>query len=258
MTRVTIDLTDDTTANESRIALTALDADQLGRLLRLARAAVSDVNDAAILAAIRKTLADEYWWVSESGKHAEQPQNPDLPGITLMPLPIGALFTKTEDDDYLAGDGLVVFEDGRVEEVRFDLDELFAEEFGHRTGTVTIAVDLRTGELHDDEHPHDDIRERFEVEPTPNEWCAATVLAGVRTALAAEGTDPAPVTVVFPCSDDGFLLAEDARVTYADGTTRHVNLSAVSIRLTIDYSHAAAGRPLVVDLLTDAVTYRTG
>jgi len=255
MTSVTIDLTDETTADASRATLTALDDGELGRLMRLVRAAVSDVNDAEIVATIRGILADAYWWVGDTGEHAAQPDNPDLPSVALMPLPIGALFTKTEDDDYLAGDGLVVFEDGRVEEVRFDLDELFAEEFGHRTGTVAIAVDLRTGQLHDDEHPHADIRERFEVKPTPNEWSAATVLAGVRTALAAEDTDPAPVSVVFPCSDDGFLLAEDARVTYTDGSGRHADLSAVSTRLTNDYSHAAAGRPLVVDLLVDAVTY---
>jgi hypothetical protein len=258
MTRVTIDLTDETTANESRAALAALEDGKLGRLMRLVRAAVSDVNDTEIVATIRSTLADEYWWVSGTGEHAAQPDNPDLPSAELMPLPIGVTFTKTEDDDYLAGDGLVVFEDGRVEEIRFDLDELFTEEFGHRTGTVNIAVDLRTGQLHDDEHPHDHIRERFEIKPTPNEWSAATVLAGIRTALAAEGANPAPVSVVFPCSDDGFLLPEDARVTYADGSSRHVDLSVVSTRLTNDYSYAAAGRPLVVDLLVDAVTYFAG
>jgi len=251
MTTVTIDLTNHTTAGES---LARLDPGQREQLLEAVRAAVCGDMESDVLDNVRAVLDEEYWWVSETG--ARGPQVEGEPDVMLMPLPVGVVFGTYDYDNgnFLTADGRVLFEDGRVEEIDFEIEDLLRDRYGARGIDFTLAVDLRTGELDERDRTLDTIHARFGIKPTPNEWCAATVLLGVRTALA----DPTPVRVVFPCSDDGFLLAEDARATYADGSSHHVDLSAVSMRLTNDYSHAAAGHPLVVDLLADAVTYFAG
>jgi hypothetical protein len=162
MTTVTLDLGDEPALAAS---LAKLDPGQRERLMRVLRAVESNANDELILAKIREVIAEDCPWVDVTGKRRTGPDG--RPVQEGEPMPIGVVFgTSLYPSGYfLSSNGEVLFDNGEVDTFDFgDLDDLLNGEFGIRGPDFTVGVDLRTGEIDEDDEA-DDIHTRFGLTP---------------------------------------------------------------------------------------------